>query len=133
MKEFNVTGNCIPKENYMCDMSAKFARCKELIEKGRYYAINFPRQHGKTTMRGLLRNELIKDSNYFVISTSFAKGDAGFENEATLAPMILKNFANALKLTDKDNSIYLRKKSESITSLEELGIFYHHLCRTGWK
>ncbi len=45
MKEFNVTGLCIPEKHYMCDVSAKFARCKTLIEKGKYFAINFPRQY----------------------------------------------------------------------------------------
>ena len=85
MKRFNVTGLCIPEEHYMCDVTAKFERCKSLVEDGFYYAINFPRQYGKTTMKSLLKREFAKREDYLVVSTSFEGiGDIPFQSEEKL-------------------------------------------------
>jgi hypothetical protein len=48
-KEFNVTGTCFPEEHYMADVSKQMAETYDLIEKGKYFIINRPRQYGKTT------------------------------------------------------------------------------------
>jgi len=64
MKKFTVTGLCVPEDNYMCDTTEKFNRCKYLSENGYYYAINFPRQFGKTTMQYLLDMEFNKNKEH---------------------------------------------------------------------
>ncbi len=43
-KEFNVTGICRPAKHYMADTSAKLAHALTLVEGGKYFAINRPRQ-----------------------------------------------------------------------------------------
>ena len=53
-KYFNVTGNCNPQRHYMVDVSRKFEQVMDLIEQGEYFAINRPRQYGKTTMLSLV-------------------------------------------------------------------------------
>ncbi|MCK5201743.1 MAG: hypothetical protein KAR21_25490 [Spirochaetales bacterium] len=114
MKRFNVTGLCIPEEHYMCDVSAKFERCKSLIEDGFYYAINFPRQHGKTTMQYLLQQEFEQNDDYLIISTSFEGiGDTPFQSEEKLAPAIIQLFAETLEFDYPDFSEYLNNETKN--------------------
>jgi len=121
MKRFNVTGLCIQKEHYMCDVTAKFERCKSLIDDGFYFAINYPRQHGKTTMQSLIRRTYEKKNDYFVISTSFEGiGDIPFESEAKLAPAILNVFAKSFRFTNRGLAKDLDKASKSITNFDNL-------------
>jgi hypothetical protein len=58
MKKFNVTGSCNPQKHYMVDISNKFNQVMNLIEQGEYFAINRPRQYGKTTMLNMLAQSL---------------------------------------------------------------------------
>jgi len=46
MKEFNVTGLCIPEKHYMVDISNKITKIIELVDKGAYFTVNSPRQFG---------------------------------------------------------------------------------------
>lgn len=36
MKEFNVTGLCIPEKHYMVDISNKIVKIMEMVDKGAY-------------------------------------------------------------------------------------------------
>ena len=124
MKRFNVTGLCIPEEHYMCDVTAKFERCKYLVEEGFYYAINFPRQYGKTTMKYLVTSHFDKDDDYIAISSSFEGiGDLPFQSEEKLAPMVLDVFASSLKFTHPEISSYLSRSSKKITNFKKLSEF----------
>ncbi len=57
-KEFNVTGTCIPTMHYMVDTSNKLNKTIKLINRGKYFIINRPRQYGKTTTLYLLEKLL---------------------------------------------------------------------------
>ncbi len=48
--EFNDTGLCIPGRHYMADTSRKIEDIIRLVDKGKYFTINRPRQFGKTTI-----------------------------------------------------------------------------------
>ena len=48
-KEFNDVGLCVANRHYMVDTSSKIAKILDLIEQGKYFTINRPRQFGKTT------------------------------------------------------------------------------------
>ena len=39
-RRFNVTGICVPNKHYMVDITNKFNKAMQLIEKGKYFAIN---------------------------------------------------------------------------------------------
>lgn len=89
-KEFNVTGSCIPGQHYMADTSAKFKVVLRLVEKGKYFAINRPRQYGKTTMLFALTESLRKKEDYVVFRMSFeGVGDEVFLDEARFCAMFL--------------------------------------------
>ena len=49
MKEFNDTGTCIPEMHYMVEITKKLNKIIDLVQKGKYFVINRPRQYGKTT------------------------------------------------------------------------------------
>ncbi len=124
MKRFNTTGLCIPEKHYMCDVSKKFARCKYLVEEGYYYAINFPRQFGKTTMQYLLKKEFEKREDYLVISTSFEGiGDLPFESEERFAPAVLETFAKGLFFKQPKLADFLEEAAGNIHSFKELSRF----------
>ena len=94
-REFNVTGTCFPHLHYMADVSAKFDTAINLVEKGKYFAINRPRQYGKTTMLYLLSDVLRQSGNYIVFNTSFEGiGDAIFNDEATFSKGFVEVLAN---------------------------------------
>jgi len=120
-KEFNVTGNCIPEQHYMADVSEKFNAIMKLVEKGKYFTINRPRQYGKTTMLFRLTDALRKTANYLVFRISFeGVGDVVFENEATFAPMFFRRLTLNAQSIDKTLADYLQKASEQINSIETL-------------
>ena len=78
-KEFNITGLCFADEHYMADVSKKLAETMEMMEKGKYFIINRPRQYGKTTMLYSLAEILEKTGQYLVFNISFEGiGDAIF-------------------------------------------------------
>ena len=60
MKEFNTTGVCYPQLHYMMDNSHKISDVINLIERGKYFTLNRPRQYGKTTTLRFLVEKLEK-------------------------------------------------------------------------
>jgi hypothetical protein len=70
-KEFNDTGLCIPKRHYMVDNSDKVNQMITLVEKGKYFTINRPRQFGKTTTLSLLAKQLNQRDDYVALKMSF--------------------------------------------------------------
>jgi hypothetical protein len=48
-KEFNDTGHCVANRHYMVDITNKVEPIISLIKNEKYFAINRPRQYGKTT------------------------------------------------------------------------------------
>ena len=49
-RKFNVTGSCNQQRHYMVDISDKYDQAFRFIDEGEYFAINRPRQYGKTTL-----------------------------------------------------------------------------------
>jgi len=124
MKEFNTVGICQIEKHYMCDVTAKFNRCSQLIESGKYFAINFPRQHGKTTMQNLLAKSFEKVETYLVISTSFEGiGDLPFESEKNLAGMIPVVFAKGLFFNHPELADWLEGEARKIENFQQLSRF----------
>ena len=60
-KRFNVTGVCIPEQNYMADRNNKIqTMIRQYIHQGKYITINRARQYGKTTaLRALKKAEVV--------------------------------------------------------------------------
>jgi AAA-like domain len=105
-KEFNVTGVCFPDKHYMVDTSEKLNAIMNLVERGKYFTINRPRQYGKTTSIRKVGKMLRETGDYIAFNISFeGVGDGMFEDEYRFAPNfldILARFAprHAPELTD---------------------------------
>lgn len=124
MKEFNTVGICLPKKHYMCDVTTKFNRCRHLIESGKYFAINFPRQYGKTTMQHLLEKSFQGVEEYLVISTSFEGiGDLPFQSEEQMASVVPAVLAKGLFFNNPELADWLEIKSWQINSFKQLSRF----------
>ena len=98
MKEFNVTGTCIPEENYMVDMTEKLDQMIRMIEKGQYFTINRARQYGKTTALALLYRRLRE--KYTIIRLSFeGTGEISFSSDRAFVEMFIRAAAEFGKIT----------------------------------
>jgi hypothetical protein len=130
MKEFNVTGVCVPEKHYMVDISEKLKKIVRYIEKNQYFTINRARQYGKTTTLSQIYRTLIGE--YIVLDISFeGLGDESFasvkdfsDSFIELVSKELKNNCTSKELIDswekdKGDVIKLELLSKKITELIE--------------
>jgi len=123
-KEFNDTGLCIPSRHYMVDTSHKLEKIIQMIEKGKYFTINRPRQFGKTTTISLLTKQLNQRTDYVALKISFEGiGDAPFASEQTFAPMLLRIMGQSMKVIYPEMASYLEQASRAVHNFEELSAF----------
>ncbi|KKR03965.1 MAG: hypothetical protein UT30_C0015G0001, partial [Candidatus Uhrbacteria bacterium GW2011_GWF2_39_13] len=119
-KEFNVTGSCNPQKHYMVDIAHKFDEVMKLIEKGKYFTINRPRQYGKTTMLNMLFNNLSKNE-YLTIFLSFeGVGDIIFENESAFSAAFVRMFLRELNSLSQKITDDFSKCALNVSNLETL-------------
>ena len=124
MKEFNITGTCIPNEHYMVDTTLKLNEIMKFIEKRKYFTINRPRQYGKTTTMYLLEEKLKKNKEYLLISISFeGLGEVSFESEKNLSKVLIKQINKELELKKEKKLIKFINENNNVTNLEELDEF----------
>ena len=125
MKEFNTTAVCVPDKHYMADLSERVQEIKKLVDDGKYFAINRPRQYGKTTTIDALCHVL--QTEYKVVSLSFAGiGNAGFETEQSFvkafARKLKREFLNGLEVPAviKNRILEIISRKEEKAELDEL-------------
>jgi len=123
-KEFNDTGSCNPHRHYMVDTFSKLGKIFELIEKGKYFTINRPRQFGKTTTMSLLTKQLNQRADYIALKISFeGVGGVPFTNEQTFAPMLLRLMGQSVKMVYPEMTRQLEQASQKIANFDELSVF----------
>jgi len=124
-RRFNVTGTCVPDKHYMVDVNNKFNQVMELIEMGEYFAINRPRQYGKTSMLSLVARELRKHKDEFVLSRmSFAGvGDGIFKDEYAFSPHFVGMLADSLEMFYPETAATVLKLGNDVTNLKTLSKF----------
>ncbi|GBU24544.1 hypothetical protein R83H12_01178 [Fibrobacteria bacterium R8-3-H12] len=127
MREFNVTGICIPGKHYMVDISNKVSQIAAMVEKGNYFTINRARQYGKTTTLWLLDDELVR-RGYAVAHISFeGVGDTPFENEKNFCQSLPSKIARELKRRNiKGFSLWEKCKAKTF---DDLDIFLNTACK----
>src|SRR5215469_14592217 len=103
MREFNVTGNCVPEMHYMVDTSEKIEKIFELIEGKKYFTINRGRQYGKTTTIGMLEKRLPEDYICASISFQFSKKEM-FADENGFCQGLLNRIYDALSLDNEEEA-----------------------------
>ncbi len=118
-KKFNDTGLCIPDKHYMVDTTPQLKECIELIEEGKYFVINRPRQYGKTTTINLLeKTPLLED--YMILRMSFeGVGDLCFKNDPAFVGMFIRKIEGELKFLKIDKPVDVLVYNEKST-LENL-------------
>lgn len=120
-KEFNDVGLCVANRHYMVDTSSKIAKILELIEQGKYFTINRPRQFGKTTTLSLLFKALNQREDYLAFKISFeGVGDAMFADEQSFCPALLRRIAQPLMFTNPELSEFFTAESKQVRNFEEL-------------
>ena len=120
-KEFNVTGTCFPEDHYMADVSKQLAQTYQMIEAGKYFIINRPRQYGKTTTLYTMAERLTQSGNYLVFNMSFEGiGDDIFKHEAVFSAGFVRRLAKYAAVTAPELVDWLDATAPTITSLELL-------------
>jgi len=120
MREFNVTGLCVPEKHYMVDISDKLAKIKVMVDKGDYFTINRARQYGKTTTLFLLEKML--EEEYIVISISFeGLGDESFESSAAFCQVFMTSIRDALEFTSVPDEYKERWLDADVLDFKSLG------------
>ncbi len=129
-KEFNITGTCIPKMHYMVDTSDKLEKTIKLIDRGKYFIINRPRQYGKTTTLFLLTNKLKKMEEYLPIKTSFEGiGDLIFEDEHRFSKGFMKILERTIEFENTELANFINLNKEEVETLDDLSYFITKLIK----
>ncbi|MBR1710117.1 MAG: AAA family ATPase [Clostridia bacterium] len=113
MKRFNTTAICIPARHYMVDLSERVKTIKQLVDDGKYFTINRPRQYGKTTTLSALKRVLSEE--YIVLFLNFERIDNDvFENGSTFSQAMARMIIDAHEFND------VPVPEDTISALEEL-------------
>jgi len=127
MREFNVTGLCIPNQHYMVDISNKVSQIAAMVEKGQYFTINRARQYGKTTTIRQLESVLL-GKGYLVARISFeGVGDKPFENEKNFCQNLIEQISDAFHNSNIKG--YKKWMDKSITTFKKLYGFLNIMCK----
>ena len=121
MKEFNITGVCIPYMHYMVDIKGKIEEVKKLVEQGKYFAINRARQYGKTTVINQLYHTL--KNEYLVLKISFeGLGEKAFSSESEFCESFINLISEELFFSAIDKGIIDNwgKNKSDLEKFEEL-------------
>ena len=130
MREFNITGICVPNMHYMVDINEKVDKIVKLVESAKYFTINRGRQFGKTTTIGMLRKHLQKD--YICISISFQYAtDKMFADEEGFCQGFLNTIFDTMDLYNPEEA----KKwvDKSVVDFKLLSKFITNICRNSPK
>ncbi|MEQ1747090.1 MAG: AAA-like domain-containing protein, partial [Saprospiraceae bacterium] len=121
-KEFNVTGTCIPARHYMADISEKLRQVMVMVEQGRYFTINRPRQYGKTTMLASVAKALNTTETYLAADISFeGLGSDTFSSEAAFCTAFLDLVRNQMLEQEQDElAAFLDEALRETHSLKQL-------------
>jgi hypothetical protein len=80
----------------MVDISGRVDAVRKMVDAGEYFAINRPRQYGKTTLLSALARGI--SQNYICARVSFeGLGDESFENAAVFCDALMSKIRMALK------------------------------------
>jgi len=127
MREFNVTGLCLPGRDYMVDISEKVRQTAAMVERGNYFTINRARQYGKTTVIRQLEKVLLEDG-YLVARISFeGVGDTPFENEKNFCLNLLRQISEAFDMHSIKG--YRLWRNKTITSFDKMDVFLNQMCK----
>jgi hypothetical protein len=134
MKEFNTTGVCIPEKHYIADVSKKIIAIEKMVEAGKYFTINKPRQSGKTTILYLLKKHLEK-REYRVISITFEDFDQDiFSSINTFSKEFLLTIRDRFEFSGDSKFVKLiEEKVDTVNNFKDLSRFITTMVRKSNK
>ena len=128
MRRFNVTGPCVPREDYMVDISGKIEQIRKLVDDRSYFTINRARQYGKTTTLLCLKNALADD--YLVASISFeGLSDKRFDSPTAFCRAFMRLIQRALAATDTPEEYRNAWLNENVDDFDELSVHITEMCK----
>ncbi|MEL7598376.1 MAG: AAA-like domain-containing protein, partial [Clostridiaceae bacterium] len=106
----------------MVDITSKIKKIIELINKGKYFTINRPRQYGKTTTLYMLSRTLKKREGYLVIRISFESIDIPtYKNQESFIQVFLDLLQHNIEIQGLDYlSEIICNESKNINNMREL-------------
>lgn len=112
-KTFNTTAVCIPEMHYMVNIESQLKEITQLVDAGKYFAINRARQYGKTTTLISLIRYL--QERYHMVSIDFQTlGNADFTTEAIFSSAFAGSFLESFALVKPEMTEALRNAIENI-------------------
>ena len=126
MREFNVTGLCVPDMHYMVNISEKIEQIFKLVEGKKYFTINRGRQYGKTTTLGMLEKRMPDDYICASISFQYSENEM-FDNEKGFSQGLLDRIQRSLSFEHQDEAKLWT--DDSITDFRKLDSFITERCR----
>lgn len=120
-KRFNSLGVCVAEKHYMVDISPRLDQIIDLIEQESYFAINRPRQYGKTTTLSALKRRLRQTEGYLPIGISFEGiGEERYVNVTEFSEAFLGQIKNYLNFINFTAMINLIDECGKVTTFDEL-------------
>jgi hypothetical protein len=133
-KEFNITGACYPHLHYMMDTRAKMTAIIDMVERGKYFIINRPRQYGKTTVLFGLNDTLNKEPDYLPLEMNFQGIDEQWhETDGAFARMIVDEIQKALAFSAPELSTFWQELGSSIQNMNGLSTIITELVNKADK
>ena len=133
-KEFNDTGTCIASRHYMMDVNYKLEQVMNMVNKGKYFTINRPRQYGKTTMLFLLEENLTTNENFLVLKVSFEDiGDSSYQNEEIFSQTFLGKLEQELSFQNNSLVSFISENKIRTHNYQDLSIFITQLIQKSKK
>ena len=127
MRKFNVTGLCIPDEDYMVDISGKIEQIKKLVDGRCYFTINRARQYGKTTALNELKKRL--ENEYICIKISFeGLGNENFDSSGAFCKVFIKYIVKALGFTSTPKEYINEWANGDINDFDSLSDHITDMC-----
>ena len=128
MRRFNVTGLCVPEEDYMVDISGKIEQIKKLVDDRCYFTINRARQYGKTTTLACLERAL--QDEYLVVSISFEGLDyESFESTKNFCQVFLELVNDAIWSTHDPGEYDERWLDYNVSTIQGLSKHITRMCK----
>ncbi len=129
-REFNDTGLCVPGRHYMADTSGKIESIIRLIEKGKYFTINRPRQFGKTTTLSLLDKRLNESADHVALKISFEEIDTdGFQKEGLIYELLMMMLGRLEFHNLAEPASFVEQHIDQVTTFPALSRFVTQFVR----
>ncbi len=133
-KEFNDVGLCVPHRHYMVDISGKINAIMQMVEKGKYFTINRPRQFGKTTTLSVLTKRLNQRDDYVALEISFEllDPDTSQQQERFVYEFLMMLLMQLDFLNLSDVAQFIEQSLPQTTTMPALSRLITKLVRDKW-